>query len=330
MILSTHILPEVEAICQRVIIMHRGKKALDAPLAELQRGGASLDEIFARTTAREVAVPADVAAGGAAVKHVGAIAGRELNSLFVSPVAYAVLTLFAVLAGFFFLSGVLQFHEYVIRLQPFQAIEQLEELNLNDHLIAPFLHVMSVVLLFLVPGVTMGLFASEKTNGTHELLLTSPITIWELVIGKFLAAAAFVAILVLLLAALPGDPLHLRRSRVRQDRGRIARAAAGRHGLRVDRRLRVLGDAQPVGRVLARLRAAAGALDARLPGRSRRRGWRDVERRRRRPAPLALDRGALREHGEGSRRHQGPRLLRGDRGGFLMLTKAAVESVRWR
>jgi ABC-2 type transport system ATP-binding protein len=60
-ILSTHILPEVEAICQRVIIMHRGRKALDAPLGELQRGGASLEEIFARTTAREVAVPADVA-----------------------------------------------------------------------------------------------------------------------------------------------------------------------------------------------------------------------------------------------------------------------------
>ena len=146
------------------------------------------------------------------MKHVGAIASRELNSLFVSPVAYAVMTLFAVLAGFFFLSGVLQFQDYVIRLQSFQAMEQLEELNLNDHVIAPFLHVMSVVLMFLVPGITMGLFASEKTNGTLELLLTSPITIWELVIGKFLAAAAFVAILVLLLALFPailftyGDP----------------------------------------------------------------------------------------------------------------------------
>lgn len=138
------------------------------------------------------------------MKHVGAIAGRELNSLFVSPVAYAVMTLFAVLAGFFFLSGVLQFQEYVIRLQSFQAMEQLEELNLNDHVIAPFLHVMSVVLLFLVPGITMGLFASEKTNGTLELLLTSPITIWELVLGKFLAAVAFITILVLLLALFPG------------------------------------------------------------------------------------------------------------------------------
>jgi ABC-2 type transport system ATP-binding protein len=62
-ILSTHILTEVEAICQRVIIMHRGRKALDAPLADLQRGGASLEEIFARTTAREAT--ADLEAGKA-------------------------------------------------------------------------------------------------------------------------------------------------------------------------------------------------------------------------------------------------------------------------
>ena len=138
------------------------------------------------------------------MRHVFAIAGRELKSLFASPVAYAVLTLFAVLAGFFFLTGVLQFQEYVIRMQTFQLSEQLAELNLNDHVIAPFLHVMSVVLLFLVPGLTMGLFAAEKANGTQELLLTSPITIWELVIGKFLAAAVFVALLVALLAVFPG------------------------------------------------------------------------------------------------------------------------------
>lgn len=146
------------------------------------------------------------------MRHVFAIAGRELQSLFVSPVAYSVMTLFAVLAGFFFLSGILQFQEYVIRLQAFQMTDQLGELNLNDHVVAPFLHVMSVVMLFLIPGITMGLFAAEKSNGTQELLLTSPITIWELVLGKFLAAAAFVALLVALLAVFPallflyGDP----------------------------------------------------------------------------------------------------------------------------
>jgi ABC-2 type transport system permease protein len=95
------------------------------------------------------------------VRHVGAIAGRELKSLFASPVAYAVLVLFAVLAGFFFLTGVLQFQDYVIRMQSFQLTQQLEELNLNDHVIAPFVHVMSVAafvtLLVALLGVYVGL-----------------------------------------------------------------------------------------------------------------------------------------------------------------------------
>jgi ABC-2 type transport system ATP-binding protein len=53
-ILSTHILAEVEAICQRVILIHRGRKALDQPLAELTAGGVALEEIFARVMARDV------------------------------------------------------------------------------------------------------------------------------------------------------------------------------------------------------------------------------------------------------------------------------------
>ncbi len=54
-ILSTHILPEVEAICRRVILIHQGRKVVDAPLADLTAEGQSLEEIFARETARDVA-----------------------------------------------------------------------------------------------------------------------------------------------------------------------------------------------------------------------------------------------------------------------------------
>jgi ABC-2 type transport system ATP-binding protein len=54
-ILSTHILPEVEAICRRVILIHEGRKTVDAPLAELTADGRSLDEIFARETTRDLA-----------------------------------------------------------------------------------------------------------------------------------------------------------------------------------------------------------------------------------------------------------------------------------
>ena len=138
------------------------------------------------------------------MRHVGAIAGRELRSLFASPVAYAILSLFAALAGFFFLTSVLWFQETLLRLQQFQAFEQLRELNLNDHVLQQFFGVMAVMMLFLVPGITMGLLAAEKANGTEELLLTSPITMWELVLGKFLAGIAFVALLVALVGFFAG------------------------------------------------------------------------------------------------------------------------------
>jgi ABC-2 type transport system permease protein len=133
------------------------------------------------------------------MKHLPAIAGRELRSYFVSPVAYVVLTLFAVLGGFFFVASVLSFDANVAQAQQFQAFDFLEQLNLNDHLLAPFYQIMWIVVLFLVPGLTMGLFTSEKTNGTQELLMTSPITMWELVLGKYLAAAAMVTLLVVML-----------------------------------------------------------------------------------------------------------------------------------
>jgi gliding motility-associated transport system permease protein len=150
------------------------------------------------------------------LRHLGAIAGRELRSYFVSPVAYVVLALFAVLGGFFFVASVLSFDANVAQAQQFQAAEFLKELNLNDHLIKPFYQIMWIVVLFLVPGLTMGLFASEKTNGTQELLMTSPITIWELVLGKYLAAAAMVTLLVVMLGLwtgilfLYGDPEPLK------------------------------------------------------------------------------------------------------------------------
>ena len=52
-ILSTHILAEVEAICRRVIMVHAGRKVLDAPLAEITEGGQRLEDVFARLALRE-------------------------------------------------------------------------------------------------------------------------------------------------------------------------------------------------------------------------------------------------------------------------------------
>jgi ABC-2 type transport system permease protein len=134
------------------------------------------------------------------VRHTFAIAGRELRSYFVSPVAYAVLTLWAVIAGFFFVAYV----GFYAQIQQYPDPQMLEQLNLNAKNIVPFVQQLWIVVLLLVPGLTMGLFASEKANGTHELYLTSPIGIGSLVLGKFLAVVAMVTLLVGLCGAFIG------------------------------------------------------------------------------------------------------------------------------
>ena len=146
------------------------------------------------------------------MSHVLAIAGRELRSFFVSPVAYVVLTLWAVMAGTFFMSSVVSFQLMIEQATQFGAYDHLAEINLNDQLIAPFVGSMWVVQLFLLPAVTMGLFASEKASGTIELLMTSPVSIWEIVVGKYLAGLGFALIMVAIVAFFPallfffGDP----------------------------------------------------------------------------------------------------------------------------
>lgn len=75
-ILSTHILAEVEAICDRVILIHRGRKVEDSPLADLVAGGRRLEELFARETARDVVGPA----GGAPPDAAAASPGGEGSS----------------------------------------------------------------------------------------------------------------------------------------------------------------------------------------------------------------------------------------------------------
>jgi len=70
------------------------------------------------------------------------------------------------------------------------------QLNLNDAVIAPLLHNLSVVLVIIVPMITMRSFAEERRGGTYELLMTAPLSITEIVVGKFLAVLAFLLIML--------------------------------------------------------------------------------------------------------------------------------------
>jgi len=130
------------------------------------------------------------------MRNVLTIAGKELRSYFVSPIAYVVLTGFLLLGGWFFFNLLARFNFLLSIYSALRSPEAMTRLNLNEFVIAPLLHNLSVVLVILVPIITMRSFAEEKRAGTYELLLTSPLSIAEIVLGKFLGAFTFTLIMI--------------------------------------------------------------------------------------------------------------------------------------
>ena len=131
------------------------------------------------------------------MRNIFTIAGREFRSIFTSPVAYVVLTGFLLLSGWFFFNLLARFNLLISLYSSFQQMSQnTEQLNLNQFVIAPLLQNLSVILIILIPMVTMRSLAEEKRTGTYELLLTSPISPGQIVLGKFLGIAGFTIIMV--------------------------------------------------------------------------------------------------------------------------------------
>ena len=122
------------------------------------------------------------------------IAKRDLGSFFNSPIFYVVTTVFLIIYSFIFFN-ILNFFSF----QSFQA-RQLQamgmNLNLNEMVIEPSLQNMSVILLMIIPIITMRSFADEKKMKTFRLLLSSPVHLREIILGKFLACMIVVAVTI--------------------------------------------------------------------------------------------------------------------------------------
>lgn len=144
------------------------------------------------------------------MKGLYAIFRKETANFFVSPIAYAVTTIFLLVSGFFFWANV-SFMS-LVSLQAANNPMIAERINLTDVVIRPLVQNMSIVLLFVMPLLTMRLFSEEKKSGTIELLLTYPVTDLAILFGKFLASAFL--LIVMLAGTLPfvvllfgiGDP----------------------------------------------------------------------------------------------------------------------------
>lgn len=122
---------------------------------------------------------------------------KEMRSYFVSPVAYLLLAMFAVIFGFFFWN-ILGY--FVFTGMESQMRGEMFPMNLNEQVIRPLLSNVGVIGLFFIPMITMRLFSEEKRSGTIELLVTSPIRDGEIIFGKWLAALTLYGVLLLLTA----------------------------------------------------------------------------------------------------------------------------------
>src|SRR5687767_6605107 len=118
------------------------------------------------------------------MSNILAIAHKELKGYFASPVAYVVIGFSAILFGWFFINLLYYFDR--TQMQAGSGFQGPQTVNVNEIMISPLFLNVSVILLFTLPLITMRTYAEEKRSGTIELLLTSPLTDLQIVIGKFL------------------------------------------------------------------------------------------------------------------------------------------------
>jgi ABC-2 type transport system permease protein len=135
------------------------------------------------------------------MRNVTAIARRELQAYFVSPMAYIILMLFIFIFGYFFLAYTLAYSDFSINasMQPGMS----EQLNVHEIIIRGLFSTLGVIMIFMAPLLCMRVFSEEKRSGTAELMLTAPVSTTQLVLGKYLGTFGFGAVLVLLTGVFP-------------------------------------------------------------------------------------------------------------------------------
>ena len=119
------------------------------------------------------------------MRNIVLICRKELKSYFASPIAYLLMAFFGLIFGFGFWTATRDFYRFSFQAQ---MMGQSQPMNVNDQIIRPLLQFSATIALFLIPMITMRLFAEEKRTGTIELLLTSPVKDMEIILGKWFGA----------------------------------------------------------------------------------------------------------------------------------------------
>ncbi len=126
------------------------------------------------------------------------IAKREFTSMFLSPLAWIILAVIQAILGYMFLAQI----ENYFTLQPqFMRLENVP--GVTDVVVSPMFSLAAIILLMIMPLITMRSLAEEKKNKTINLLFSAPISITQMVLGKYLGLIFFILILTCLLMLMP-------------------------------------------------------------------------------------------------------------------------------
>ncbi len=126
------------------------------------------------------------------------LARHELRRLFLSPLAWTILAVVQLILAWMFLSNV----EYYQLMQS-QMLGMEGEHGVTEAVVAPLLGNAAVVLLLIVPLISMRLITEERRNKTLALLFSAPLSMTEIVLGKYLGLVFFLGLQILLIALMP-------------------------------------------------------------------------------------------------------------------------------
>ncbi|WP_043769552.1 ABC transporter permease [Algiphilus aromaticivorans] len=125
------------------------------------------------------------------------IAGNEARRIFTSPLAWTVLAVVAAISGFIFINLLLSLQADPMALSDY--------IGVSDYISAGVFGFATLLFLLVMPLMTMRLFAEERKNGALTLLMAAPVSLTQIVLGKFLGLCVFMAALLLILGVMPAS-----------------------------------------------------------------------------------------------------------------------------
>lgn len=128
------------------------------------------------------------------------IARREIQSYFASPIAYTIIVIVLLIMGFGFLRGLIP---YSALFAADAATAAEAGINIRNYIFREIIFWAQISMMLCLPALSMRLLSEEKKNGTAELLMTSPLTTTQLVLGKYLGAVSILGMILALCSVFP-------------------------------------------------------------------------------------------------------------------------------